>query len=144
MFVDVALDKTVKIVLLFYVSYMVFFSIYCIALYTPSKNNYQRVCDELEAEFPMPAITRSFKSYTTPPWMVSDKPVNNRADFLSIAHREDVVAIYKEKDYWGRGTIYYVAISLTEYSSYLLVYEYRPVVKQIDNGFFKPKTYEIL
>lgn len=117
---------------------------YCIAIYTPSKNNYHRLCDELEAEFPMPAITRSFKSYTTLPWMVSDKSVNSRAEFLGLVNREDVVAIYKEKDYWGRGTIYYVAISPTEYSIILLVYEYRPMVMETDNGLFKPKTYEIL
>jgi len=40
--------------------------------------------------------------------------------------------------------IYYVAISPTEYSTFIMVYEYRPMVKEIDNGFFKPKTHEIL
>jgi hypothetical protein len=123
---------------------MVFFSIYCVAIIAPSQKNYQRACDEFEAEFPMPAITRSFKSYTFPPWMVSDKPVNSRAEFLSMTYREGVVAIFKEKDYWGQGTIYYVAISPSKYSCYLLVYVYRPTVKEIDNGFFKPRTYEIL
>jgi hypothetical protein len=139
----VALDKTVKMVLLFYVSYMVFFPICCIAIYTPPKNSYQRFFGELEAGLPMPAITRSFQSYTTPPWLVSDKPVSNRAEFLGMAYGGDVVAIYKEKDYWGRGMIYYVVISPTEYSCYLLVYVYRPTVNEIDNGFFKPRAYEI-
>jgi len=76
--------------------------------------------------------------------MISEKQVNNRAEFLNIVHRDDLVAIYKEKQFGTGRIIYYVALSPTKYSLAFLVYEYQPTVKQIDNGFFKPKTYEIL
>jgi hypothetical protein len=93
----------------------------------------------------MRPIYKSFQSYNTcPPWMLSEKQVNNRAEFLNITYRDDLAAIYWEREFGTRRMVYYVALSPTKYSLAFLVYKYRPTVKEIDNGFFKPKTYEIL
>jgi len=140
----VALNKAARKVLLFYSLYFVFLSICYIAITIPTQKNYQRVYDEFEAELPMRPIYKSFQTITRPPWVFSEKLVNNRAEFLSITYRDDLAAIYKERQFGTGRIIYYVALSPTKYSLVLLVYEYRPTVKQIDNGFFKPKTYEIL
>ncbi len=138
------MDKTIKTVLLLLTSYLVVFSIYYLTVIAPSQTNYQSVLDEFEAQFPLPAITKSFQSYTSPPWVVSQNQIDTPAKFLQIANGEDLFAIYKEKDYWDRGTIYYVAVSPADHSGFIMVYEYRPKVRDIDNGFFKPKTYEIV
>lgn len=139
-----ALNKAVQKVLLFYSLYFVFLSICYNVITVPTQKNYQRVYDEFEAELPLRPVYKSFQSYTCPPWMLSEKQVNNRAEFLNIAYRDDLVAIYKEREFGTGRIVYYVALSPTKYSLVFLVYEYRPTVKQIDNGFFKPKTYEIL
>jgi hypothetical protein len=140
----VALNNISRKLLLFYSLYLVFLLTCYVVITVPTQRNYQRVYDEFEAELPMSPIYKSFQSYTCPPWMLSEKQVNNRAEFISITCRDDLVAIYKERQFGTGRIIYYVALSPTKYSLLISVYEYRPTVKQIDNGFFKPKTYEIL
>jgi len=103
----------------------------------PTQKNYQRAYDEFEAELPMRPIYKSFQTITRPPWVFSEKLVNNRAEFLNITYRDSLVAIYKERQFGTGRMVYYVALSPTKYSLVFLVYEYRPTVKQIDNGFFK-------
>jgi len=142
--VYMALNKVARKVLLFYSLYFVLFSMCYIVIAVPTKKNYQRVYDEFEAELPMRPVYKSFRSYTCPPWMVSEKQVNSRAEFLSITRRDDLTAIYKEREPGIGRIVYYVALSPTKYSPVLLVYKYWPTVKEIGNGFFNPKTYEIL
>lgn len=138
------MERTFKAIMLIFASYLVLFSIYYAAIIAPGRVNYQNVFDEFEALFPMTAVTKSFQSYTSPPWIVSDKHVDTREKFLQMADGDDLFAIYKEQDYWDRGMIYYVAVSPKEHSDFIMVFRYRPEVIEIDNGFFKPKTYEIV
>jgi hypothetical protein len=130
--------------MLIFTSYLVLFSIYYAAIIAPGRTNYQKVFDEFEVQLPMPAVTKSFQSYTCPPWIVSDNQADTKEKFLAIAYGGDLFAIYKEQDYWGSGMIYYVAVSPKEYSDFIMVFRYCPEVIEIDNGFFKPKTYEIV
>ena len=92
----------------------------------------------------MRPIYKSFQTVTRPPWVFSEKLVSNKAEFLNITYRDDLTAIYKERQFGTGKIIYYVTLSPSKYSLVFYVYEYQPTVKQIDNGFFKPKTYELL
>lgn len=76
--------------------------------------------------------------------MVSETLVRDRAEFMSLARRDDLAAIFKERQYGTGRVIYYVALSPSDYSLVFFVYEFHPALREIDNGFFRPRSYEIL
>ena len=76
--------------------------------------------------------------------LLSDTPVKRRAEFMSLADSDDLVAIYMEREFGTGMMVYYAALSASEYSLVFLVYEFRPVLRQVDNGFLNPKSYEML
>ena len=138
------LSKAVRYLLLLYSVYIVFLGASYVYVTAPTQRNYWLAFEEFEAGLPLRPTFKSFKSYTRPPWVVSETLVRDRAEFMSLARRDDLVAIYKEVEYRTRRVVYYVALSPSEYSLAFFVYEFRPVLRQVDNGFLNPKSYEML
>ena len=135
--------RTIRIIILFFVLYLAFLAGYLVFVERVSKENYQQTFDEFETCFPMQVVEKSFRSYSSPPWVMSDDQIKSKEMFLSLLQREALFAIYREKDYWSGEIIYYGAISPTEYSTFIAVFRYKPEVIEIDHGWLRPKTYEI-
>ena len=123
--------------------YLMVIPVYLVKVVNPSKENKRMAFEEMEEELPLPVKYKSFRNYTTPPYIIKENLVTNKSTFMKYACGEETIAIYKEQDYWMRHPTYYVAVYPANQSTYILVYEYVPDVVEIDNGFLKPKTYEI-
>jgi hypothetical protein len=125
------------------VLYLMVISIYLVKVVNPSKENKRMAFEEMEQQLPLPVKYKSFRNYTTPPYIIKENMVTNRSTFMKYAHGEETIAIYREQDYWMSHPKYHVAVYPANQSTYIMVYEYVPEVVEIDNGFLKPKTYTI-
>ena len=136
-------DKTVRVVILGFVFFFVFIALNYYVVVKPSKSNYEKTFQAFEAQFPMQVIEKSFQSYTSPPWKMSENQMTSKEKFLNMLEHDDLFAIYREKDSWSGDYVYYVAISPTEHSTFIALFKYEPEIVEVDNGFLSPKTYEI-
>src|SRR4030042_1544708 len=139
-----ALNKAAWFLLLLYAVYFVFLGASYFFVTVPTQQNYWLAFDEFEDGLPLCPTFKSFKSFSYPPWVVSETLVKDRAEFMSLARRDDLVAIYKEREFGTGRVVYYVALSPSEYSLAFFVYVFRPVLRQVDNGFLNPRSYEML
>ena len=139
-----ALNKTARYILLFCSLYFVFVWVSYVFVTVPTQRNYWRAFEEFEAGLPLCPTLTSFKMVACPPWVLSETLVRDRAEFVRLACRDDAVAICKEREYGTGRMIYYVALSPSGPPLVFYVYEFRPTLRQVDNGFLKPKSYEML
>jgi len=139
-----ALNKAARSLFMVCGLHLVLLSVSYAALTVPTQRNYWLAFEEFEAGLPMRPTLKSFESYTCPPWVVSETLVKDRAEFMSLACSDYLVAIYKEREYGAGRMVYHVALSPSEHSLVLFVYEFRPSLREIDNGFFYPRSYKVL
>lgn len=135
--------RTVRVIALFFVLYFAFLVGFIMFVERVSEANYEKTFYEYECCFPMNAVEKSFRSYSSPPWVMSNHQIKNKEMFLELLNRDDLFAIYRESDYWNGEIIYYGAISPADHSTFIAVFRYKPIVTEIDNGWLRPKTYQI-
>lgn len=135
--------RTVRVIILFFVLYFAFMTGYYLYVIRGSQTNYEQTFHEYECCFPIQVVEKSFKSYSSPPWVMSNHQITDKKMFLELLSRDDLFAVYKENDYWDGEIIYYGAISPANHSTFIAVFRFKPKVTEIDNGWLRPKTYEI-
>ena len=135
--------RTVWVIAVFFVLYFGFLAGFILFVERVSEANYEKTFYEYECCFPMEIVEKSFRSYSCPPWVMSNHQITDKEMFLELLNRDDLFAIYRENDYWSNEIIYYGAISPAEHSTFIAVFRYKPMVTEIDNGWLRPKTYEI-